>query len=170
MQHDRGAHWTLRGEEGPTMDDEYDITIDELDEATCWRLAARAGFGRIGFVLDDEIMVHPVNFAVTDGQVVFRTSGDTRLARAGNGSRVAFETDHIDRAAESGWSVMIRGRLWDVTDRPETANWHRLLVRPWAPPPREVWMTIQPSAVTGRMIHRQRHLLASARVPYMPPD
>lgn len=152
------------------MDDEYDIMIDVLDEATCWRLAVRAGFGRVGFVLDDEVTVLPVNVAVTDGRVVFRTSSDTSLARAGNGSSVAFETDHTDRVAESGWSVVIRGRLWDVTDRPETADWHQLLVRPWAPPPREVWMAIEPSAVTGRMIHRHRHLPPSARVPYMPPD
>lgn len=152
------------------MDQEYDISIDELDEATCWRLASRAGFGRVGFLLDGEVMVLPVNVAVVDGRVVFRTAGSTTLARAGDGSAVAFETDHTDRVAESGWSVVIRGRLWDVTHRPETAEWHQLLVRPWAPPPREVWMMIEPRAVTGRMIHRHRLLPPSGRVPYMPPD
>lgn len=152
------------------MHDEYDITMDELDEATCWRLATRVGFGRVGFVLDDEIMVHPVNVAVTEGRVVFRTSSGSSLARAGDGSSVAFETDQTDRVAESGWSVLIRGRLRDVTGRPESAAWHQLLVRPWAPPPQEVWMTIEPSAVTGRMIHRHRHLPSGARVSYMPPD
>lgn len=152
------------------MDDEYDIVIDELDEATCWRLVARAGFGRVAFVVGEEIMVLPVNVAVIDGRVAFRTSSDTSLARAGGGSGATFETDHTDRVAESGWSIMVRGRLWDVTGRPESAHWHRLLVRPWAPPPREVWMTIEASTVTGRMIHRHRHLPPSARGPYVPPD
>ena len=152
------------------MGDEYDIIVEELDEATCWRLVERAGFGRVGFLAEEDIMVLPVNVAVTAGQVVFRTSESTSLARAGDGSRVAFETDHTDRVAESGWSVMIRGRLWDASDRPETAGWNPLLVRPWAPPPRDVWMTIEADAVTGRMIHRHRLLPPSGRVPYMPPD
>lgn len=152
------------------MDDEYDITVEELEEATCWRLLARAGFGRVGFLADGDVMVLPVNVAVTAGLLVFRTSKGSSLARAGDGSRVAFETDHTDRVAESGWSVVIRGRLRDATDRSETEGWHPLMVRPWAPPPRDIWMAIEPDAVTGRMIHRRRHLPIGSRVPYMPPD
>lgn len=150
--------------------DDYDITIEELDESTCWRLASRAGFGRIGFVLDGEVSVLPVNVAVTHGWVVFRTAVGTSLARVPGGTPVAFEADQTDRVAESGWSVLVRGELWDVTDRPETADWHELTVRPWAPPPREVWMAIQPDRVTGRMIHRHRHAAPGSRTPYMAPD
>jgi nitroimidazol reductase NimA-like FMN-containing flavoprotein (pyridoxamine 5'-phosphate oxidase superfamily) len=152
------------------VDDQYDITIEELDEPTCWRLVARAGFGRVGFVHAGEVMVLPVNTAEWDRRVIFRTAEGTSLALAGTGPVVAFETDHTDRVAESGWSVVVRGQLWDVTHRAETAEWQQLLVRPWAPPPRGVWMMIEPSAVTGRMIHRRRHLPPSGRRPYMSPD
>jgi nitroimidazol reductase NimA-like FMN-containing flavoprotein (pyridoxamine 5'-phosphate oxidase superfamily) len=140
------------------VDDEYDITIEELDVPTCWRLVARTGFGRVGFVHAGEVTVLPVNAAEWDRRIIFRTVQGTSLALAGNGSVVAFETDNTDRSAESGWSVIVRGQLWDVTHRAEAAQWHQLLVRSWAPPPRNVWMMIQPTAVTGRMIHRHRYL------------
>jgi nitroimidazol reductase NimA-like FMN-containing flavoprotein (pyridoxamine 5'-phosphate oxidase superfamily) len=152
------------------MNDEYEIIVNELDEETCWRLLARAGFGRVGFVKDDAVIVLPVNAAVSDQRVIFRTADETSLAAAGDGSVVAFETDHTDLVAESGWSVVVRGRLWDVTERPETATWHEFAVRPWAPGPRNRWMLIEPTLVTGRMIQRHRNLPAGVHVPYMAPD
>ena len=152
------------------MRDEYDVALSDLDEETCWRLLARAGFGRVGFVdPDGDVVVLPVNAGVHEGCVVFRTSSTTSLARQGNGSRVAFEADHTDRTAESGWSVMVRGRLWDVSDT-VSSGWNELAVRAWAPPPRDRWMVIEPSRVTGRMLERHRRLDRGQRVPYMRPD
>ncbi|MGD9700896.1 MAG: pyridoxamine 5'-phosphate oxidase family protein [Acidimicrobiia bacterium] len=153
-----------------TVGNEYDIFVDELEEPTCWRLLSRADFGRVGFIHDGELMVLPVNSAVSSHRVVFRTAGGSMLARAGNGSIVVFESDHTDRVAESGWSVLVRGQLWDVTDRPETESWHEFAVRPWAPGPQDRWMAIEPSAISGRMIHRNRHLPPGVRAPYMSPD
>jgi nitroimidazol reductase NimA-like FMN-containing flavoprotein (pyridoxamine 5'-phosphate oxidase superfamily) len=152
------------------MSDDYEIIADELDEETCWRLIARAGFGRVGFVQDGEVVVLPVNSAVSDERVIFRTAEDSSLAAAGDGAMVAFEADHTDRAAESGWSVVVRGHLWDVTERPEASSWREYAVRPWAPGPRNRWMMIEPTLVTGRTIQRHRNLPAGARMPYMPPD
>jgi uncharacterized protein len=154
----------------PDGRDEYDITVERLDASTCWRLLGRAGFGRVGFVLDGAVMVLPVNAAVTKHRVVFRTAEGTSLASAGGGSNVVFEADHTDRVMESGWSVVVRGRLWDVTERPETSTWHEMVVRPWAQPPRNVWMMIEPNDITGRMIHRRRILPDHTRMPYMSPD
>ena len=43
------------------MTDQYDISVTELDEETCWRLLARASFGRVGFVdANGELAVLPV--------------------------------------------------------------------------------------------------------------
>ena len=152
------------------MPDEYDISMTDLDEETCWRLVARAGFGRVGFVDNDfELVVLPVNAGVHERRVIFRTSSTTSLARRGNGSEVAFEADDTDRVAESGWSVVVQGRLWDVTDQ-AAPDWNELAVRPWAPPPRDRWMMIEPSRVSGRVLERHRRLAAGERVPYMPPD
>src|SRR3954447_19760302 len=152
------------------MGEEYDIVVDELDDATCWRLVERAGFGRVGFLQDDQIVVLPVNAGVMNGRIVFRTASDTSLAKGGTGSIVAFEADHTDRVAESGWSVVVRGRLWDATDRPEVAAWSELAVHAWAPPPTDRWMVIDPTMITGRMIQRHRNLPAGLPASYMPPD
>lgn len=153
------------------MADEYDVAVTELDEETCWRLLARAGFGRVGFVdMDDELVVLPVNAGVHDRRVIFRTAEGTSFARRGDGSMVAFEADHTDTVAEAGWSVIVRGRLWDVSDAPVPAEWHEFAVHPWAPPPRDRWMAIDPVRVTGRMVERHRRVSAGTRVPYMAPD
>ena len=73
------------------MSEQYDIVIDELDDSTCWRLLARAGFGRVGFLRGEDLVVLPVNAGVVNDRVVFRTAADTSLARAGNGSIVALK-------------------------------------------------------------------------------
>lgn len=140
------------------MEEEYDVTVDEVDEEMCWRLVTRAGFGRVGFIHDGEVAVLPVNATVSQHRVVFRTAVGTSLAAAGDGSAVVFEADDTDRMAESGWSVVVRGRLWDVTERTETKSWNERLVRPWAPSSRDVWMMIEPSSITGRRIERRRIL------------
>ena len=137
---------------------QYDILVDEIDEEKCWRLLTRVGFGRVGFVSDGVVTILPVNATVSERRIVFRTAEGSCLAAAGHGSIVAFEADHTDRVAESGWSILVRGTLWDVTDRPETAGWNELLVRPWVAPPRNVWMVIEPSGVTGRTVRRQRNI------------
>jgi hypothetical protein len=90
------------------------------------------------------------------------------LRAAGNNSLVAFEADHTDRVTETGWSVLVRGRLRDVTDTPTAGAWHELTVRPWLPGPRNRRMLIEPSAVSGRMINRRR-LLPGRRSPETAP-
>jgi nitroimidazol reductase NimA-like FMN-containing flavoprotein (pyridoxamine 5'-phosphate oxidase superfamily) len=139
-------------------DDEYEIIVDDLDEETCWHLVAQEVVGRVAFIHDFELWILPVNSAVVGGRVVFRTSDDSMLRAAGDNSLVAFEADHADRVNETGWSVLVRGRLRDVTDKPETGAWHDLTVRPWLPGPRNRRMVIEPSAISGRMIQRRRLL------------
>jgi uncharacterized protein len=152
------------------MGDEFDIRMTELDEEACWRMLARVAVGRVGFAEGDEVVVLPVNSAVQGGRVIFRTAQGSSLAMRGDGAQVAFEVDHTDRVAESGWSVLVRGRLWDVTESAETKTWRDVTVHAWAPPPRDRWMAIEPHAVTGRMIERHRVIAAGQRVSYMPPD
>lgn len=152
------------------MDEEYEIVADELDEPTCWRLLARIGFGRVGFVHAGDVVVLPVNVAVIGQRVVFRTGEHTSLAAAGDGTTVAFEADHTDQVAESGWSVLVRGQLHTVTDAADTAALQESGLHPWAPDSRDRWMTITPTKITGRMIQRHRNLPPGYRVPYMPPD
>jgi nitroimidazol reductase NimA-like FMN-containing flavoprotein (pyridoxamine 5'-phosphate oxidase superfamily) len=153
------------------VEEEFEILVDVLDEPTCWRLLARAALGRVGFLDGDDLVVLPVNAAVHHGQVVIRTAVGTSLARAATaGRRVAFEVDHSDRVAESGWSVLVRGRLRDVTDGAERRNVDDRSVRPWMPGPRDVWLVVEPTVVTGRAVHRRRRIPPPFGVASMPID
>ena len=152
------------------MDKEFEIVEQQLDEPTCWRLVARAGFGRVGFVRNGAVAVLPVNVTVSHRRVLFRTADHSSLATDGEGALVAFEADHTDPAAESGWSVLIRGRLRAVTDTAELGLLRGSSLRPWAPDARDRWMAVTPVEVTGRMIQRHRHLPPGVHVPYMAPD
>lgn len=140
--------------------DDHVIEMETLDEDSCWQLLARAGFGRIGLVHDTEVVILPVNVDVIDRRVVFRTAHGSILAEAGGDAAVAFECDHSDRMNESGWSVLVQGRLRDVTDTDEAAGWNELRVRPWAPGTQDRWMVVDPTAVSGRRIERRRVLRA----------
>jgi uncharacterized protein len=81
---------------------DYIVQMDVLDLDVCWRLIARTRFGRVGFVIDGQPGVLPVNCGVLNRQVVFRTGSDTTLGAMDDRSAVVFETDHTDEVAESG--------------------------------------------------------------------
>jgi nitroimidazol reductase NimA-like FMN-containing flavoprotein (pyridoxamine 5'-phosphate oxidase superfamily) len=155
--------------ENTTNDAQYVITYDQLVDDVCWRLLARSSFGRVVFCQDGEPGALPVNSAVSDETIVFRTSVDTTLFELSHGSRVAFEADHTDHIAESGWSVLVRGTLHEVTDAAEIETLASLPVHPWAPGNRDRWMRIVPDSVTGRTISRHRAEADGTRLPYMPP-
>ena len=146
----------MSGASAPGNADEHHHTVsyDDLEESVCWRLIARAAVGRVGFVYDDEPIVLPVNSVVVDGKIGFRTAGYSMLHELGTGARVAFEADHIDPVAESGWSVLIRGHLWEVVDEEFRAQLIGSGNHPWAPGPIDHWMMIVPSVISGRSIAR----------------
>src|SRR5699024_3254283 len=94
----------------------YRVTMSELDAAVCWRLVAKTGFGRVAFIRDAEPWVLPVNCAVVDDAVTFRTARRSMLHQLPAHSPVTFEADGVDRSAESGWSVLVRGRIYELDD------------------------------------------------------
>jgi uncharacterized protein len=157
---------------GPLNDlNEYVVSMEELDTDLCWRLIARTRFGRIGLVSGDEPAVLPVNCGVLDRQLVFRTDPDTTLGRLADGTTVAFEFDHTDVIAESGWSVLVRGAISVVDDPDELTRLAELdNLHPWAPGTKDRYMKIVPSKITGRVISRHRDLPRGVHVPFMSPD
>jgi uncharacterized protein len=140
--------------ESSSGEHQYIVNYDDLEEAVCWRLASSVAVGRVGFVYDDDPIVLPVNSMVVDGRIAFRTAGDSMLHALGSGDRVAFEADHFDTVAESGWSVLVRGHLWEVVDDELHNRLIAASTHPWAPGPKDRWMIIVPSVVSGRSITR----------------
>ncbi|MFC9129490.1 helix-turn-helix domain-containing protein [Streptomyces sp. NPDC057099] len=124
----------------------------ELTEAECRSLLSTHGVGRLAVPTDAGPVVIPVNYSVVDGAIVFRTDPGTTPAEA-VGQHVAFEVDRIDEAFSEGWSVLARGPARAVTDPDEVARLaEQAYSTPWAGGRRELWLCIEPAAVTGRRI------------------
>jgi uncharacterized protein len=126
--------------------------VRELTRSECFELLAAARLGRVAVVDDRGPVVFPVNFVLDRYTVVFRTEPGTKLHAAGRGGRVCFEADGADEAARTGWSVVVRGEITEITDPDELARLRELPLRPWAPGARDHYARILPAVLTGRRI------------------
>jgi nitroimidazol reductase NimA-like FMN-containing flavoprotein (pyridoxamine 5'-phosphate oxidase superfamily) len=123
----------------------------EPDE--CLRLLGAESIGRLAVVDGQAPLILPVNYAMDQGTIVFRTAPGTKL-RVGPGRHGCFEIDGFDREAHTGWSVVAGGRLEEV-DQYQSSTWERLQgidVTPWAAGERDHWVRLVPSHITGRRI------------------
>lgn len=121
-----------------------------LTMAECLRLvaieAAGGGVGRLGVPGDDAPIVVPVNFSLSDHQVLVRM-GEGSLWHRAKGQLIAFEIDHIDLESSMSWSVLIRGLATQLSD-PAVAL--QRPPHPLVPDPGSFILTIRPDVVTGR--------------------
>ena len=126
--------------------------VQELTRSECFALLASEHLGRVAVTDDCGPVVFPVNYTLDRHTVVFRTEAGTKLHAASRGSRVCFEADGIDAAARTGWSVIVRGEITEVTDRAELARLRDLPLRVWALGARHHYVRILPAVLTGRRI------------------
>ena len=126
--------------------------LRELTRSECFELLAGAQLGRVAVTDDRGPVVFPVNYVIDRHTIVFRTEPGAKLQAAGGGGRVCFETDGTDQAARTGWSVIVRGEITEVTDPAELARLRELPLRPWAPGARDHYARILPAVLTGRRI------------------
>jgi len=159
-----------RSEDGVMADGELLVWIDDLDPDVCWRLLGRRQVGRVGFMTDEGPVVLPVNHCVDGRTIVFRTGRTTLLEALRDGAPVAFEVDDADSFGETGWSVLAKGRAFEVTDPADHAQVTRLPLHPWAPGERDHWLRVVPESVSGRAISRRRAASDGRLLPYMPAD
>lgn len=128
--------------------------LEVIDRDECLQLLAehQHSVGRLAFVEARQPAILPVNYALSEDRVIFRTAQGTKLDMALRGAQVAFEIDHVDDVNRTGWSVLVRGRS-DVVTHPDQL----LLVAtsgltPWAEGEKSNWVVIQPEMVTGRRV------------------
>ena len=148
------------GSSGQVSPGEHAV-LEDLDEAECLRLVSPGGIGRIAFTGRFGPTVLPVNYKLHQGTVVFRTAEDSptdedlRTGIASAEYKVAFEIDDFSPAAREGWSVLIQGALHHVDSEAERASVLGAGVQPWAGGPRELFLRVIPSRITGRRVSRQ---------------
>jgi nitroimidazol reductase NimA-like FMN-containing flavoprotein (pyridoxamine 5'-phosphate oxidase superfamily) len=127
--------------------------IRTLSTEECSGLLSGQHVGRIALNGPDGPAIFPVNYIWEGGHVVIRTDPGTKLAAAAQ-NVVAFEIDGIDEAARSGWSVLVVGTAYEVTDSVDFVSQEarRLPVDPWAPGDKASVLRIEPRSVTGRAV------------------
>ena len=127
--------------------------LEPLGEDACRALLAGEEVGRLAMVVGGRPAVFPVNFALDGDAIVFRTAPGTKLDNVGR-APVAFEVDGLDRAARTGWSVVVDGRLEEVTrfDAATLDRLRSLALYPWADGRRDHWLRLVPSRLTGRRV------------------
>lgn len=128
-------------------------SIRALTDSECWqRLADHpAGIGRVG-TGGPSPNILPVNYVLDGRSVVFRTGEGRKLTAVGAHERVAFEVDHLDAEAHTGWSVVLRGFAHRVTDPAEIERLDALGLQPWDPSPKTAVVRITTRMVEGREI------------------
>jgi nitroimidazol reductase NimA-like FMN-containing flavoprotein (pyridoxamine 5'-phosphate oxidase superfamily) len=127
--------------------------IEVLEEAECVRLLQADEIGRLAVIDVATPAIFPVNYVMHDGDIVFRTDAGTKLDR-GQRANVCFEVDAFDRAERSGWSVVVTGRLEEITssDSSALAAAQALPIHPWAAGERAHWVKLVPARITGRRV------------------
>lgn len=134
--------------------------VEVLDETACLPLIAGGGVGRIGYTGRFGPTILPVNYQLYEGAIVFRTGlhssleKDLRTGIADAEYNVAFEIDQMQPVTQEGWSVLVQGAAHFVDSDEELAPIAELGVQPWAGGPKQQFIRILPTRITGRRIRR----------------
>jgi nitroimidazol reductase NimA-like FMN-containing flavoprotein (pyridoxamine 5'-phosphate oxidase superfamily) len=134
--------------------------MEELDEAECLRLISPGGIGRIAYAGRHGLTVLPVNYALHEGTIVFRTvhgsptDEDLRTGIEDAEYKVAFEIDEVDVAGKEGWSVLVQGSAHHVSTAAERASVQEAGVEAWPGGGRDHFLRVIPTRITGRRIRR----------------
>lgn len=126
--------------------------LEKLGREECLTLLASRSVGRVGITISALPVIFPVNFAILDGDIVFRSSPGSKLTAAAQRAVVAFEVDDVDGMYHSGWSVLIVGPAYEITDPAELSRAQALPLTPWAPGQKGHFIRIRSEIVSGRRV------------------
>ncbi len=141
-----------------TVDDRADHRPDGLvtvlPHAECRELLEATTVGRVAFVNHDGLQLIPLNFAVIDGYIFFRTSPHSILNDLADGmDEVVLGVDYHASLYRTGWNVTVKGSTFRVADQAihdRVMSWSRL--RPWAGGDRSVVVRMDPKSMEGRRV------------------
>jgi nitroimidazol reductase NimA-like FMN-containing flavoprotein (pyridoxamine 5'-phosphate oxidase superfamily) len=105
--------------------------VEVLSRDQCLSLLPQASVGRVGITVGALPVILPVNFAMLNGSVIFRTVPGTKLSAATADNVVAFEVDSYTEDGSSGWSVLVQGVASEVKDATARASALATLGAPW---------------------------------------
>ncbi|MDR6793186.1 pyridoxamine 5'-phosphate oxidase family protein [Pseudarthrobacter oxydans] len=125
-------------------------TVDVLGTNDCWDLLRGVSVGHLAVLVDGHPEIFPVNYKVDHGSVVFRTGEGTKLHAAAQPTAVALEADGTDQDKRTAWSVLVKGHAEVLEPSPELMAGAGLTLFPWQAGPKDHFVRIIPTAVSGR--------------------
>ena len=127
--------------------------IELIDRDECLTLLAGDEIGRLAIIDAGRPLIFPVNYGLDGEDIVVRTAPGTKLEQ-GPRSPACFEIDGFDRPSRAGWSVVVTGRLDEVTPYHGHAftRADSLELHPWAEGAKDHLLRLAPSSITGRRI------------------
>lgn len=136
--------------------------LDIIPLAECLHLLAAQRVGRLGFVVGDQPLILPVNYALESDIVVFRTGVGTKLESVAK-AKVAFEVDEVDVREATGWSVVVQGVAEEITEDIDifAEALRRAAAPTWVPAPADHYMRIVPRVISGRRLPGTRRPTAA---------
>lgn len=127
--------------------------LEVLSPEECWKLVGESPIGRLAFLHEGNATMLPVNHALIDHHIVFRSTRGAKFDAAVMAKVASFEVDSWDIESRTGWSVLLSGTLGVVTGEAQNAQLDDIGLQPWAPLLGEpLWFRFQPSDISGRRI------------------
>lgn len=126
--------------------DEGPVTVVGDDEA--WKLLGSVSLGRLVTHFGGQLEIFPVNFAVQNGTLLFRTAEGTKLFTTVMNDQVLFEVD--DHTAAEGWSVVVRGTASLLSSAEDLREAEAAQLLPWIPTVKLRYVRITPAEISAR--------------------
>lgn len=150
---------TSSGDQGPwfphpAVSEHGDVNEPtELSYAKCRDLLGGEVLGRVALCTPAGPRIVPVNYALVDEAVVFRTSSYSLLGTSIRNTNISFEVDHVDYERRLGWSVVATGMAGPVEDPDEIAHIRSVWdPQPWAGGARLHYVRLPWRELSGRRI------------------
>ncbi|ATQ30451.1 pyridoxamine 5'-phosphate oxidase family protein [Rhodococcus ruber] len=128
----------------PNIDDPVVVLSDEES----WELLGTERIGRLVVVSDGRPDVFPINFAVRDRKLYFRTAEGSKLVELTLNAEVVFEADHVEQ--DRAWSVVLHGRARNLVRYNEIQEAEELGLQAWVPTPKYNFVEVTASEISGR--------------------
>lgn len=124
------------------------LTTIDADESRA--LLATARVGHLAYESKRGVDVTPVNFRVSGDAIYVRTAVDGSLAALAPGPEpVAFVVTYLDRLAQTGWSVKVRGSIRAVDGDVPLSE---VDPEPWVGLPTTMLLGLSIDEITGRRV------------------
>lgn len=130
------------------MNEPVELSVDECEDLLHGNIV-----GRAAMATPRGPRIVPVNYAIHDRAIVFRTTPYSELGTYGRNTDLAFEIDHLDFAKHQGWSVVAIGRA-SLVDDPDELNEIRAAwdPAPWAAGARHLYLKLRWREISGRRL------------------